>query len=288
MFKSINGILVVTLVASVMLISSCQEEEVAGIVSPEDNAVATIEALNTITAMTEGDDTLWYSITVDKMLKQDVKFSPVFVGESTVDLSDLVIIGGVLKASTSSVKLGIVMAPDELAESKEVFEMEISAKSDLSYNFQLNMDKSNVVISAGEVSDYDMNLDWNTVTYDLVEDGEVETLDMCELEVDFDILIEGANGSNYGGATGDCPETTDFRDLPVGSYDITIDFYGVGDDFPADVGLDIPYSVAIANNTGDVYQYEGSFNSNDAGNVSKVIGQLVMASDGSFSVTLAE
>lgn len=255
------------------IVSCTPEQEVAPIVPPTNNSKASISPRGEYANVQEGD-TLFFDVTVDKMVKQAIDFSAVFNENSSADASDIEFISNTLPAYKKSTTIVVVVLADGLAEANEILSFNLNASEDIGYNFQLHPDSDNEVVTV-KVSDYDFTLDFSLGTY--------EGQGMCDLHVDLDIIVSNADVANYDGATGDCPlETGSFASLPDGSYDISVDFYDRGD-IPADAGFTIPWIVSISNNSGELYQLEGSFNSDNAGEATAVAGK-VEVSNGTFTI----
>lgn len=259
-------------------VTSCfPEQEVAPIDPPTDNAVTTITPQADYANVQEGD-TMYFDVAVDKMVRQTIDFSAVFTENSTADASDIEIISGSLPAYKLNATIAIVVLADGLAEANETLSFHLDASEDIGYNFQLHPDSDSEMVEAA-VSDYDFTLDFS---------GTYEDKDMCDWHVDLDIIIFNADQTvvNYDGATGDCPlETGSFSSLPDDTYNIYVDHYG--NDFPAEEGVSIPWVVYISNNSGELYQLEGSFNSDNAGDEDAIAGQVVIA-NGTYTIYDAE
>ncbi len=276
------------IVLVLLVLTACYpEQDVAPIVPPTNNPVATVTPrASNATSVAEGD-TLWFDIVLSAMVKQDIDFAPILTAASTSDASDYEIINGTVPAFTLTSSVGILIVEDGLPEGAETFAFDFDASGDPGYNFQLNMEASNTASASVSVSDYDYSLDWTESTYEY-SDGN--TYDMCGFGIDLDIYIANADFSvaDFGAATGDCPEISSFASLPAGSYDIYVDFYGGEDDLAtvAPPEFEFGYTAQFAG-PGDqeVIELKGSFTVADAG-ASTVVGTLTVAADGSFEIVL--
>lgn len=252
---------------------SCEEQEVAAVKSPENNPLVTIAPDGDYSTVHEGD-TLWFSLTLDKMIENPVEFVPVLSSSSTADEDDFEVLGGVLPAYALSGKVGVIVLADALPEPGETLAFEVNADDDYAWNFQLNPNYARQTVTVN-VLNYDFSLEWSEATYE----GE----DMCEWAIDLDIYPANADFSEYvlDGATGACPlEHGSLASLSADTYDIYVDYYA--GDIPDGAAIEIPYVVTISNNGGEPYTISGSFNSDDVGD-SHVVGQIVIA-DGVYTL----
>ncbi|MEX1240142.1 MAG: hypothetical protein WEB30_10505 [Cyclobacteriaceae bacterium] len=254
------------LVTGLLLTSCFQEQEVEPVDPPNDNPVVTITPAATYSTVMEGD-TLVFDITVDKMVQNPIAFGVELSDGSSADQDDFVTSGGTLAAFSPSTTLQVIVTADMLPEKGETFAFTIIP--DFHWDWQLNPDSDKEPVNV-TVKDLDYSLDWSAGTYE----GE----DMCEWGIDLDMFLLNAaqTEGNFDGATGACPlEQGTMIDLPDDTYDIYVDYYDGS--IPADAGAAIPFVVTFSNNNGELYTIEGSFNSNDVGADTRIVGQLVVS-----------
>ena len=281
--------------ATAMLLSAvtaCNNDEVAPIVPPTDNAITTITPVEDYSTIEEGD-TLYYTVTTDKLVRMAIHFSPIFNEGSTADASDIEVISNTLPAYRDSTTVAVVILNDGLVEPNESFSFNIDASEDNAYNFQLHPDSDSEVV-AGEITDeYDFTLDFS--------EGEFQGQDMCDWEVDLDAKIYTMDGEtvvNSEAATGDCPlETGTFASLEDGTYQIYVTPYLYRDQetgeilaasgIPAGANYDIPWVLRISNNSGEPYLVPGSFNSDTLTDGGAIAG-IVEVANGTYTIYDAE
>lgn len=261
--KFSSWLLVITMISMV----SCEDQDVAAVKTPENNPLVTITPDGDYSSVEEGD-TLWFSLTLDKMIENPVEFAPVLSETSTADADDIEVLGGVLPAYSLSGRVGVIVLADAMPEPGETLAFEVNADNDYAWNFQINPDYARQTVTAN-VKNFDFSLEWSEATYE----GE----DMCGWGIDLDIYPANADFSDYtlDGASAACPlEHGSFVGLSDDTFDIYVDYYDGG--LPDGAGLEIPYVVTISNNSGEPYTITGSFNSDEIGD-SHVVGQIVIS-----------
>lgn len=254
------------LLSGVLLTSCFPEQEVEPVDSPDDNPMVTITPEADYSSLREGD-TLRFDIAVDKMVQNPVGFEIALSEGSTADEDDFEVLGGTLAAYSSSTTLEVIVTSDMMPETGETFAFTIIP--DFHWDFQLNPNGDKEPTSAS-VKDLDYSLDWSAGTY--------ENEDMCAWDIDLDIFLLNAAQSegDFSGATGACPlEHGTMVELPDDTYDIYVDYFDGS--IPAGAGVTIPWAVTFSNNSGELYTIEGSFNSDDVGADTRVVGQVVIS-----------
>jgi len=262
----LKNIYLVILMAGVVLTSCFPEQEVEPVDPPDDNPMVTITPAGDYSNIKEGD-TLTFDISVNKMIQYPLTFEVTLGDESTADADDFITAGGTLAPFTNSTTLSIIVAGDYVPEEKEIFAFTITP--DFHWDWQINPESDKEPVNA-TVKDLDFTLDWSAGTY--------EEVDMCEWDIDLDLFVMNAAGTegNFDGATGACPlEHGTLIGLPDDTYDIYVDFWDGA--IPGGAGVEIPYVVTFANSNGAFYTIEGSFNSDDAGADTQIVGQVVIS-----------
>ncbi len=128
-----------TLIVLTVITSCSNKQEVAPIIDPANNPLATFTPMGDYSNITEGD-TLEFEITVDKLFDQDIDFSVILDESSSGTEEDYLVRGGIFTALTTSTTLSIIFLNDNVQEEDETFDLEISAAEDIGYSFQLNPD----------------------------------------------------------------------------------------------------------------------------------------------------
>lgn len=236
--------------ALILVVASCYpEQEVAPVDSPNDNPTVTIEPQGDYSTITEGD-TLKYTITTSAFVKDNVTYAVELQESAAADATDFEVIGGVLGAYSGSTELWIVVLADDFPEEAEAFNFEISAESDMAWNWQINPASDVEVINGTIVNVNDPTL--LTVAMQWVDPEHV---------IDFDMLIEGATLGSWGtAATADNPEIS----TAIWNADDDDTFY-VGVDPFAVVDGDISFTFHVGHPDGSVEIFEGVFNKDNLG-----------------------
>ncbi len=259
-----------------VVVSACYpEQEVAPIVPPTNNPVATIERIGDFPASIGEGDTLMWRVTTDKFANQDMTFGPLFSSSSTADASDVEVYGDFPAFTKENIVMIIILDDDEV-ETAEVFDFTLDARYDRDFSFQLNENASDTDPVSTTIRDLEYNLVW---------DGSYDDETFCDWGVDLDMYFANADFSlgEFSTASGDCPEIGSLEALSgLGdeTYDIYIDFWSMGS-LSGLSGIEVPYSVSIANNSGEggVYTFSGSFQSENEGADTHIVGQLVVSGE---------
>lgn len=268
----VKNIYALMLAAAAVLTSCFPEQDVEPVDPPDNNPMVTITPRGDYSSIKEGD-TLTYDITTDKMIQSPLAFELVLDEGATADGDDFVVSGGTLAAFSPATTLQVIVNADMIPETGETFAFSIQPDFHWDWQIHPESDKEPTTIA---LKDLDYTLDWSAGTY--------EEEDMCEWGIDLDIFLLNAaqDEGDFSGATGACPvEHGTMTELPDDTYDIYVDYYN--GDIPALAGATIPYVVTFSNNNGELYTIEGSFNSDDVGAATHVIGQVVV-SGGSYTL----
>ena len=122
----------------VALLASCySDQNVAPIDSPDDNPTITVEPSGDYSTLTEGD-VLEYTISVDRMLPNDIAFTVEFGDESVAGAADFSTGGAILGAYTLSTTIAIEVVDDHFPEVDEAISFEINADGYYAWNWLLN------------------------------------------------------------------------------------------------------------------------------------------------------
>lgn len=266
------------LMAGIVFTSCFPEQDVEPVDPPDNNPIVTITPRADYSSIKEGD-TLVYDIATDKMIQTGLVFEVVLDEGSTADGDDFVTSGGTLAAFSPTTTLRIIITQDMVPETGET--LSFSIVPDFHWDWQIHPESDKEPTSV-TLKDLDYTLDWSA--------GAYEEEDMCEWGVDLDVFLmnAGQTEGDFSGATGACPvEHGTMVSLPDDTYDIYVDFYD--SDIPDAAGASIPYVVTFSNNNGELYTIEGSFNSDDVGAATHVVGQVVISgSGGSYTLFDAE
>ncbi|MCP4458370.1 MAG: hypothetical protein GY816_10165 [Cytophagales bacterium] len=273
----------------VMLTGCFPDSEVEGVVTPDDNAVVSVEQITTEASVAE-TDTVWIEVSLDKpVAAHSIAFTVEFDSSSTADSHDYEIVGDMeLAAYATSATIGIIALDDEEIEGYETLVLTVgSIEDDEAWNWQLNTEASSTLTASIGIVDRSFGLSWDEAVY--VYSGDGNTYSVCDFGLDLDIYVANSDFSiaEWGGATGACPELAGFLALPAGDYDIYVDFWAVGTDLTAEnppADFEIPFIVSFANYSGGVDTHAGTFLISDEG-ASTTVGTLTVNADLSFSVT---
>lgn len=258
------------------VLASCNEQEVEPIDSPNDNPMITITPRADYSSLKEGD-TLIFDITTDKMIQSPLAFDVVLDEGATADEDDFVVSGGTLAGFSSATTMQVIITADMTPETGETFAFRL--EPDFAWEWQIHPDSDREPTTVA-LKDLDYTLDWSA--------GSHDGADLCESGIDLDIFLLNADQSegDFSGATGACPlEHGTMTSLPDDTYDIYVDYYD--GNIPAGAAVTIPYVVTFSNNSGELYVIEGSFNSDEVGAATHVIGQVII-SGGSYTLIDAD
>jgi len=255
-----------TLLLTLPLAWSCDEQEVEPVDPPTNNPKVTITPAGDYSSVAEGD-VLVYTISVDKMIQSPLSFSVELSDAATGDEDDFEVEGGTLQAFSNSTTIQILVTPDHVQDDGEVLAFRVVP--DFHWDWQINPDFDNET-PASTVKDLTYTLDWSA--------GSHEGSDLCEWAVDLDVYLLNASATagDFGGATGACPvEAGNVGGLPEDTYDIYVMYYDSEIDGGANVS--IPYVVTFTNSSGGVYTIEGEFSSDDAKETEHRVGHVVVS-----------
>ena len=225
-------------------LSSCQEDqEVSAVQSTANYPVATY-------TVTKGDindfkqgDTLVYTITMDRMLEDDLSFVVQFGDDSETDEHEVEVSGGSLPAFTSETTIQMVAIQDNIPDGDKGLEFTISVTS-LATKYLLNPTTVHPDV-ATTIKNFNDPIGL-TVVFGWDDDA-----------ADFDLLSTQAPEVAWGngGATGANPEI----DQAVWSADPPGDYYYGFDayDVPAEVNN---YYLKVGHPDGTVENFEGVIN----------------------------
>lgn len=209
----------ITLVTISTFFWSCQpEQEVEPIDSPDDNPVATIEPVGTISTSVNEGDTLMYMVSLESFIEMAVDWSTVIDDASTADITDIADGQGSILPYTKEGQVVLVIADDRFPEKSETLKAEINASEDIGYNWQLNPDSDSEMVD---------------VTVNNVNSDDALTIGLrwANADDDWDLIIERPDESlSFAAATGNNPEVNEVTlttDADDGEYLILVDPYEV-------------------------------------------------------------
>lgn len=245
--KNIMKIKALALFASLAFMASCsQDQEVSEVMDPSTKPLVTITAEGDVSTATEGD-TLYFTITTDKMFTSPIDFTVVVDGESVGSEADFEVIGGTLPAYTSSTEVAVVILEDNFPEVTEALQFSLGAFN-IAQNWRMNPAsapfEANVAVeNVNQEGVITVALSWPDPDH--------------HIDLDF-YIIRSSNGSNWGGndaATGANPEINVnlWPDDPNDTYYILMDPYEL------DGNPTVDYTISLGFEDGSVETYEGTF-----------------------------
>jgi hypothetical protein len=233
------------LLAFTGILASCyQEQDVEPVVPASTKAVITIERVDGLSSVSEGD-TLEFVITSSKMLESSIDFSAILaetaVAEEEVDYA---VIGGVLSPYSTSTTMQVVVLDDGFPEMSEKLAFEIDAAS-VGQNWQLNPESE---VETVDVDVANINQE-GVITIALTWPNHDDDLDMYIFSVE-----EDDDWGGFDAATGANPEinTNLWPSDPNGTYYVGIDPFHLEE-------ASTPYTFHIGMEDGSVQIIEGVF-----------------------------
>lgn len=228
----------------VSMIACTAEQDVEPIVSPEGYPVVTFTPREAYSVVNEGD-TLFYDISIDKMLDRSLTFDGRIVG-GTSDDDDIVITPGVIQPYSTTTSVMIIIPDDWDIESDETLQLELGVFG-IADRYLLDPNTVNAVLNAtikNYVSDLlTVSMSWDVevgvkeiveksvdVGYDLYYLDTIDVVVSGADEIDWDVYITPAEGFDIedpwfndpvaAAETGDHPEVMelDILDLEDGDY----------------------------------------------------------------------
>jgi hypothetical protein len=207
------------------------EQDVSPVISPDGKPVATFTAVPG-TTVTEGD-TIFYDITIDKMIDRSITFSLKQTGGTATE-DDYTVIPAVLAPYTVSTQLLIITNVDNKPAATETIIGEIGAFS-IADRYLLNPSvinpKPTLTLNNYVSPDLKISFSWDQEI--LIDGVAMNAAD----HMDYDIFVSVADGfdiSNpfaseigiYDAATGSHPEEMTLSGLDDGEYILWADLYG--------------------------------------------------------------
>ncbi len=197
----------------------CEEQEIADPISPDGYPTATFTTDFTGTEITEGDKIL-YTITLDKMLAEDIIFTLKLNAENTVNENDISYPETVtIVAYSTEATFEIIIIDDNYVELDENLKFELGV-FDLAKKYLLNPNTKNPVLDLTVKSPNPNSTTALTVGTEWPNHDD-----------DWDIYIFDRNGTKMtgnDGATGADPELNTFLNTAAdGTYYVELDAYAV-------------------------------------------------------------